>query len=390
MEGRLEDSVDTTFRDTSDGCLERQVVVTQILGGITQSITSLIGVGIFAYPHEDVVASIADEGIAGVKHALVEGTLSNLGELQRTRSIAQPVKDLTGTSEVSATFFSRLDGSLTAQQLPELIVTIGFIEDNNFRLTTPLVIERAAELAGLHSFHTSRVTTIPLVESHTKIKNKDVAAVKGVASKGNFVDADILEAASPDVIQTGFVFLLGDVSETAFNTALKDTNTLGEIRAEQFRLIALNFAVFYGFTLVEVVQLYGLVRGGTSLILACLSAEPEVDIELEVGRGAMSVEHNVRVTLIEFTIMLNGPRDDFEFLNSPNFEANGLASSVPLFFRLGGSFTAVVFNFSAEEFEVRTLDGVGCWLLHCKQVLLSLTWLCWTKKKEKKKLSSLC
>ena len=71
------------------------------------------------------------------------------------------------------------------------------------------------------------------------------------------------------------------VLEPSGNTSLQVANTVLEKREELVRLVALNLTVLDGLAAERLVELHGLVRSHSHLILGRLSAQPEVNVVLQ-------------------------------------------------------------------------------------------------------------
>ena len=153
--------------------------------------------------------------------------------------------------------------------------------------------------------------------------------------------------------------------ESRVNTTGKDGDgVVGEVGEEKVGFVSLDLTMLGGEGAQIVVKLHSLVGSGSGLVLGGTETQPEVNIPDELVRNLGALQDDVRVAVIEVTVLILGPGNDLELLNAPDLETLLLAGGLPLLFASSGSLTDVLLQVSPETGDVGGKDVVVLLLEH--------------------------
>jgi len=128
----------TAFQYSDDGGVRGFAVLGDVLLSESERLLLFSNAGLPANPHVNLNASIQDEYVVGVQEASLDlGSLAHFSERERTSGIAQAEKLLLLVSflallNVRATSLSGFDGTLAANELPELLVPVPHAQYGTF------------------------------------------------------------------------------------------------------------------------------------------------------------------------------------------------------------------------------------------------------------------
>jgi hypothetical protein len=304
------------------------VVLEEVIGGIGKTLGSLLFGGTLSNPDEDLNTAVKDEDIFGIQGFVGEGL--DLDHLHLASLIGQ-------SEELLLLFLGGIrggggNGLASSEVFPEFLGTgiLGVILIKDGELAgTAFRLDGGSELGSLGPFHSTAFLSVHLVNVKTMIKDEDISRVKGFNLHGDLTDNDALLALN--VEEAGTVFLSLDVLETGLNTTLEEFNLL-EVRKEKLGFRSLNLTVLHWVSIEIIIKLNGLVGSGTILILGGFGANPEVNIIaklLTVGVLLEGLQDDIRISSVEFAIVLLGPVNNLELLNAPDLKTNLLASTLP-------------------------------------------------------------
>jgi len=322
----------------SDRSSEIPTILLKVLNGILDAILTLFTRSSSSDPSEDFVTEIDNEDIILVEHiAFDSGTLSDLGDLHLSRSIAETKEDTRRStlleSKIIATFLSSSIRTLAKAINPFLGPFLGLgglVKDDDLRDGATLVIESTANLRGLVTFEDSGVLAIELDDEKAKIKDKHITAVDRLGIERDFDEADALAALNLE--ETRLVLLGLDLVEAGVNATLHDADALGEVALEEIRFVTLDLAVLDWTSTEIVVELDSLVSSDAHFVLRSLVSKPEVDIPFEVltAGATEGVEDDVRIAAEEGSVGALVLGDDVELLDTPDLQTDVRASLSPL------------------------------------------------------------
>jgi hypothetical protein len=170
--------------------------------------------------------------------------------------------------------------------------------------------------------------------------------------------------------QTGLVFCGLDLVETGLDTTIHNLDLAFKYIQELLGFVTIDFTVLYGKVTKKVIKLYGLVCGGTSLILGSFSTKPKVHVVsqfITLGVGLVGIKDDVRITTEEGAIGFLPNPLHLELLNAPYFNAYGFTSTHPSRLCLGRVKLSILVFLAAIVGDVRVLElGTSADFLHTR------------------------
>mmetsp|Transcript_540 Transcript_540/g.899 ORF Transcript_540/g.899 Transcript_540/m.899 type:complete len:381 (+) Transcript_540:44-1186(+) len=358
LEGSVEHLVLPSFQNPSNRQSFGSVVLDQVILSILDTPLPLLLVRSLSGPHKHLLSLITNKHIIGIKLALVKFALSHQGKLKASSLFLQAEQFLDLVRLLGGLNIAPrlgVDGSFSAKSLPKdgpkVLVAISLFGNMDLGQSLSLIVDGTGELGSFHSLASRGLGSVHLVEMESLVQNKNVAGIQGRNLERHLGDTNIADL-SLDVEQASAVLLGFDMSETTVDSSLPDLDRVFEIGQKEVGLVALNLTMLdWGSTQI-IVEFHSLVSSGTGLVGGGLKTKPKVHIPAQHVLDRLGLEDNVRVTLIEVSILFLGPGNDLELLDPPNLKARGLASSLPLLLAGSRISTDVFLEISSQESDV--------------------------------------
>jgi len=305
-------------------------------------------------PNEDGVDGVNNEDVAWVEAGA--GPFDFL-DLEGSRGVGD-LHDALLVLEVGiATSFSGgLDGLLSSEVFPEevgVVVSVLLVEGVDLDLASTLIVNSTNQLSGGGLLSGSSASRLEGVELESNVEDEHVTEIEGVGGRWDLADDGVVEL-SFDVEETRNVLLRFNVLESSFNATSEDFEFLEELE-EIVAFAALNLTVLDRQAVQVIVEFYGLVCSGTSLVESGVLTEPKVNIVQKLVLFLVRVEHDVAVAGIELTVSVIGPCDYLEFFYTPYFGTDFFASFLPGRFALSSVLLNLLLERRTEEGHV----GIG-------------------------------
>mmetsp|Transcript_5478 Transcript_5478/g.10750 ORF Transcript_5478/g.10750 Transcript_5478/m.10750 type:complete len:222 (-) Transcript_5478:28-693(-) len=149
------------------------------------------------------------------------------------------------------------------------------------------------------------------VHMRAKVKDEGVSLIEAVPFAINLSNDNSFLLSALEVQQTWLVFLRFDMGETALEPPVEDIERLEKLK-ESSAFASVHLAMLNRSFSEKVIELDALVRGHSNLILRAFFAQPKVDVPGLFFAIHVGLEHKIRVTRVECSMLRLVNLDDSE------------------------------------------------------------------------------
>lgn len=183
-----------------------------------------------------------------------------------------------------------------------------------------------------------------------RLEDERVTLIQRALGHSNLSQRHLLFCAF-DAEHVGLFFGRLHMIEATFNTTLPVGQSSKHL-LELGGFMSLYFTMLNGRASQKVVGFYHFIRSSTILILGRFSADPNVNIAIELIFNQVRVKTNVRITRIETAVVLFWPRDNLELLDSPDLDTGLVANGLPSILAPGRRRFDLVIKITADQSKV--------------------------------------